>query len=151
MKAAVRCVIDAMVFDAVSADLGLLAEVERLTSARRLELLAASVTLAEVAATPSRAHRRRLQRVRVLALPPVDPDDGVAAALAARLDASPGVSAEDAAAALAAATRGVPLVTEDRALRAAAQSLLPDLRIWSIEELCRRLAILTREHPPGHS
>lgn len=143
-----RCVIDAMVFDAISDDLALLAEVERLTSARRLELLAAAATLAEVAATPSRPHRRRLQRVRVLALPPADPRDHVAAGLAVRLDASPGVSEEDAAAAVAAAARGVPLVTEDRALRAAAQALLPDVPVWGVDELRRRLAAISLEHPP---
>ncbi len=52
-----RCLIDSMVFDAVVAEPGLLADVDRLTSARRLELLAAAETMREIGATPAAISR----------------------------------------------------------------------------------------------
>ncbi|CAA9478037.1 MAG: hypothetical protein AVDCRST_MAG30-610, partial [uncultured Solirubrobacteraceae bacterium] len=67
-----RCLIDAMVFDAVVEEPELLRTVDRLTNARRLELLAAAETMLEIGATPDRARRRQLQRVRVLVVPPAD-------------------------------------------------------------------------------
>jgi predicted nucleic acid-binding protein len=135
-----RSVIDAMVFDAIAAEPELPAQLDRLTRAGRIELLAAAATLQEVAATPDRAHRRRLQRVRVLAVPPPDPRDPAAAALTAALCAAPGVSDEDAAVAVAAAAHHVPLVTEDRDLRAAVVAELPHVPLWSWPELRARMA-----------
>jgi predicted nucleic acid-binding protein len=120
-----------MVFDAIAAEPGLLAVVDRLTSARRLGLLAAAETIAEVAATPDRAHRRQLQRVRVLVVPPPDAGDAAVGAVLARLQASTGVGDIDARIALAAAIEGVPLVTEDRDLRLAAAAHLPDMPLWT--------------------
>src|SRR4051812_35163384 len=98
-----------MVFDAIAAEPEMLAAVDRLTSAGALELLAAAETMGEIAATPDRARRRRLQRVRVLVVPPVDPGDAAARELLRRLRAWPGVSDEDARIAVTAAARGVPL------------------------------------------
>jgi predicted nucleic acid-binding protein len=126
--AVLRCVIDSMVFDAIAAEPQLLAVVDRLTSARRLELLAAADTMIEVAATPDPAHRRRLQRVRVLVLPPPSPEDDPT--VLTRLRMSTGVSTEDAHIALTAAAHGVPLVTEDRDLRLAIATHLPDVTLW---------------------
>ncbi|MCW2952150.1 MAG: hypothetical protein JWQ48_1320 [Conexibacter sp.] len=135
-----------MVFDAIAAEAQLLAVVDRLTSARRLELLAASETIAEVAATPDRAHRRRLQRVRVLVVPPPQ-DDGDAGVLW-RLRTSTGVSDDDARIALTAAAQAVPLVTEDRDLRLAAAAHLPRLPLWRwATDLRPRIAALEREQP----
>jgi predicted nucleic acid-binding protein len=78
--------------------------------------------------TPDRARRRQLQRVRVLVVPPVD--EVAAAPLLAALRASPGVDHDDASIAAAAVAHGVPLVTEDRALRVAAAVHLPRLPVW---------------------
>lgn len=130
-----RCVIDAMVFDAIAAEPELLTEIGRLTSAGRLELLAAAATLEEVAATPDRLHRSRLQRVRVMAVPPADERIPAVASLLASLRGAPGVSEEDAAVALAAASHRVPLVTEDRDLRAAAARHLAHVPLWSWAQL----------------
>jgi predicted nucleic acid-binding protein len=121
-------VIDSMVFDGIAAEPQLLAVVDRLTSSRRLELLAAADTMTEVAATPDLAYRRRLQRVRVLVLPPPDPEDHPT--VLSDLRASTGVSIEDANIALTAAAHGVPLVTEDRDLRLAITTHLPHLTLW---------------------
>jgi predicted nucleic acid-binding protein len=144
--AVLRCVIDSMVFDAIAAEPQLLARVDRLTSAGRLELLAATETIAEIAATPDRAHRRRLQRVRVLVVPPPDPDGDPT--LLARLRRSTGVSDDDASIALTAAAQGVPLVTEDRDLRLAVAAHLPDLPLWRwAPDLRPRIAALEHEQP----
>jgi predicted nucleic acid-binding protein len=146
--AALRCLIDSMVFDAIAAEPQLLSEVDRLTSARRIELLAAAETMAEVAATPDPAHRRRLQRVRVLVVPPVDPADAATAGRLNRLRAAPGVSDEDARIALAAVSHAIPLVTEDRDLRLAARERLPHLMTWTwADDLRPRLLTLMEEHP----
>lgn len=126
---ALRCLIDSMVFDAIAAEPELLAEVERLTSARWLELLAAVETIAEVAAIPDREHRRQLQRVRVLVVPPPAAAGSHAAALE-RLRSSAGVSEEDARIALTAAVEAAPLVTEDRDLRLAVAAELPAMALW---------------------
>lgn len=122
-----------MVFDAIAGDRDTLAEVDRLTRARRVELLAALETMAEIAATPDPERRRRLQRVRVLVVPPVEPTDPHTRTILDGLRAAPGVSDEDAGIALAASARGVPLVTEDRDLRAAATVHLPRLELWTWE------------------
>ena len=127
--APLRCLIDAMVFDAIVAEPELLRTVDRLTNARRLELLAAAGTMLEIGATPDRAHRRQLQRVRVLVVPPADPESRVLDALRR----SPGVSDEDAGVAYVAAVHGVPLVTEDRDLRLAAAAHLPGTPLWTWE------------------
>jgi predicted nucleic acid-binding protein len=124
--AALRCLIDSMVFDAI-ADEDLLPTVDRLTSAHALELLADVVGIAQVAAIPDPARRKRLQRVRVLVVPPVGERDPVVAALRAER----GIDREDALVAAAAAAQGVPLVTEDRALRAAVAHRLPGTPCWT--------------------
>jgi predicted nucleic acid-binding protein len=121
--APLRCLIDTMVFDAIAGEPGVLDRVDRLTRARRLELLAAPTSIEQVAAVPSAAHRRALQRVRVLVVPPAEP----IAALVRR----PGVGRDDAAIAACAAAQEVPLVTEDHDLRAAAAELLPAVPLWS--------------------
>jgi predicted nucleic acid-binding protein len=141
-----RCLIDSMVFDAIAADPALLGDVDRLTRSRRLELLAAAETMLEIGATPDRAHRRRLQAVRVLVVPPVAAADPATARLLASLVAEPGVSQEDARIAAAAAAHGVPLVTEDRDLRLAAAFHLPGLALWDwVGDLAPRLAALARD------
>jgi predicted nucleic acid-binding protein len=146
---ALRCLIDSMVFDAVVAEPELSREIDRLTSARRLELLAAAETMREVGRTPDRAHRRRLQRVRVLVVAPAVPGDAAAPEELHGLLRSPGVSDEDTRIALAAAVQGVPLVTEDRDLRAAVAAHLPRLRTWTWgSELRPRILGLAAEHPP---
>ena len=127
---AVRCVIDSMVFDAI-VDTERLRLVERLTTGRELELLAALATMQELDRVPDRARRRLLQRVRVIVLPPPDEEDPAVRRPAERLRASRGVSDEDASIALTAAFHGVPLVTEDRDLREAARAHLPDLALWT--------------------
>jgi predicted nucleic acid-binding protein len=86
-------------------------------------------SIEQVAATPDAAHRRRLQRVRVLVVPPAGEAPG-AAALIAALARQPGVGWDDALIAAAAAAQSAPLVTEDRALREAAGALLPRLEVW---------------------
>ena len=127
--AAVRCLIDSMVFDAI-ADAELLDLVDRLAAARELELLAALATMQEIGRTPLRERRRRLQRVRVLVVPPPDEAAPAVRALAARVRTSPGISDEDAGIALTADLHGAPLVTEDSALREAAGVHLPGLELW---------------------
>ena len=128
--AAIRCLIDSMVFDAI-VDAGLLARVEQLTRTRELELLAALETMRELARTPQPDRRRLLQRVRVLVVPPPDEREPATRRLGARLRASPGISDEDAGIALTAAFHAAPLVTEDRDLRAAARAHLPGLPLWT--------------------
>jgi predicted nucleic acid-binding protein len=128
---ALRCLIDSMIFDAIAAESGLLTLVDRLTSAGRLELLAAPVSIAQVAATPDEYHRRRLQDVRVLVVPPVEPDDPDTGVLLSALLSNPGVDEGDAEIAAAAAAQSVPLVTEDRSLRLAVAEHLPRLQLWS--------------------
>jgi predicted nucleic acid-binding protein len=128
--ARLRCVIDSMVFDAIAAEPGLTVAVDRLTSAGRVELLAALDTMREIAATPDPGHRRALRRVRVLVVPPPDPADPATGPLFARLRGSTGVGDGDARIAMAAAAQGVPLVTEDRDLRLAAEAQLPGLVLW---------------------
>jgi predicted nucleic acid-binding protein len=146
--AALRCLIDSMVFDAIAADPPRLTDVDRLTSARRLELLAAADTMAEIAATPDRARRRQLQRVRVLVVPPADAGDPATRRALTRLRAATGVSAEDASIALAAAVQGVPLVTEDRDLRLAVAAHLPGVSLWTwTADLRPRIVALGDEHP----
>ncbi len=146
---ALRCLIDSMVFDAIAAEPGVSREVDRLTSARRLELLAAAETMREIGRTPDRAHRRHLQRVRVLVVAPAVPGETAAPAELHGLRRSAGVSDEDTRIALAAVVHGVPLVTEDRDLRAAIAAHLPRLRTWTWEgELRPRIASLAAEHPP---
>jgi predicted nucleic acid-binding protein len=135
-----------MVFDAIAAEPRLLADVDRLTSSGRLELLAATETIAEIAATPDRAHRRRLQRVRVLVVPPAD--NHGEPTLLRQLRASTGVSDDDARIALSAAAQGVPLVTEDRDLRLAVAAHLPHLPLWRwASDLRPRIAALDHEEP----
>jgi predicted nucleic acid-binding protein len=144
-----RCLIDSMVFDAVAGEPERSREIDRLTSARRLELMAAAETMREVGRTPDRAYRRRLQRVRVLVVAPAVPGDAAAPEELHGLLRSPGVSDEDVRIALAAAVHGVPLVTEDRDLRAAVSAHLPRLRTWTWEgELRPRIVALAAEHPP---
>lgn len=118
---ALRCLIDSMVFDAIAADRDLMVVVDRLTRARRLELLAAPETMTEIGAVPDAEHRRRLGKVRVSVVPPAVPSIALLTA--------PGVSDEDARIAAAAAREGVPLVTEDRELADAARA--EGLRVWS--------------------
>jgi predicted nucleic acid-binding protein len=118
-----------MVFDAI-ADAEMLDVVDRLTSARQIELLAALATMQEIGRTPLRDRRRRLQRVRVLVVPPPDEAAPTVRALASRVRTSPGISDEDAGIALTADLHGAPLVTEDRALREAAGVHLPELELW---------------------
>jgi predicted nucleic acid-binding protein len=138
-----RCLIDAMIFDAIAAEPAMLRGVDALTSARRLELLAAAETMREIGATPDRAHRRRLQRVRVLVVPPADRGRAATRELLAHLRRHPGVSDEDARIAVAAGDHGVPLVTEDAALRAAVEALLPQVQRWRWEaDLRPRLVAL---------
>jgi predicted nucleic acid-binding protein len=119
-----------MIFDAVADEPGLLELVDRLTSARRLELLAAPTSIAQVAATPDPERRRRLQKVRVLVVPPADDADPVARATLAALRAARGVGWDDALIGAAAAAHAVPLVTEDRALAAAAAAADPPVAVW---------------------
>lgn len=131
VEPAVRCLIDSMVFDAIVAEPGMPAEVDRLTRARSLELLAAAETMEEIAAVADEEHRRRLQRVRVFVVPPVDVEAARWAGVFASLLRARGVSEEDARIALAAAAREVPLVTEDRDLREAVAALLPRVALWT--------------------
>jgi predicted nucleic acid-binding protein len=141
-----RCVIDSMVFDAIAQDRALLDEVDRLTRARRLELLAALETMEEIAATPDEEHRRRLRKVRVLVVPP--PFSARADRRLERLRASAGVSEEDARIAVTAAAQGVPLVTEDRDLRLAVAAHLPDTPLWRwLTDLLPRIRELAQERP----
>ena len=132
-----RCLIDSMIFDAIAEDRELLSEVDRLTRARRVELLAAAETMGELAAVPDPDRRRSLQKVRVLVVPPAPTGP-----LYEQLMAAPGVSDEDARIALAATASAVPLVTEDRDLRAAAGEHLPGLELWRWADLQGRLALV---------
>jgi predicted nucleic acid-binding protein len=120
----VRAVIDSMIFDAIVSERDGLRAVDRLTNLGRLQLMAAAATMDEIAAVADEEHRRRLRKVRVLVLPP-QPH------IAFRdLMRSPGVSESDARIALTALEHGVPLVTEDGDLRAAAAEHLPGLVLW---------------------
>jgi hypothetical protein len=122
---ALRCVIDSMVFDEIAGERDGLRVVDRLTNAGRLQLLAAAQTMDEIAAVADAEHRRRLQKVRVLVLPPPRPHIAFRGLMSA-----PGVGEVDARVALTAVEHGVPLVTEDRDLRAAATEHLPELELW---------------------
>ncbi|QEC49287.1 hypothetical protein FSW04_18015 [Baekduia soli] len=125
-----RCLIDSMIFDAIAAEEGLTARVDRATSAGRVQLLAAHESVLQIAATPDPARRVALRRVRVLVVPGPDEDDPAHALMLARLRAAPGVDRDDARIASAAALAAVPLVTEDRALRAAVAEALPVVTCW---------------------
>jgi predicted nucleic acid-binding protein len=125
-----RCLIDSMIFDAIAGEPDMLALVARLTNAGRVELLAAPASIAQVAATSDEYHRGRLRKVRVLVVPPVDPDDPEAMATLMRLLRHPGIDEVDARIAAAAILQDVPLVTEDRALRAAIAAVAPELEVW---------------------
>jgi predicted nucleic acid-binding protein len=134
----VRAVIDSMVFDAIVEERDGLRAVDRLTNAGRLQLLAAATTMAEIAAVADEEHRRRLQKVRVLVLPPPQPHVAFRGLMRA-----PGVGESDARIALTAAEHGVPLVTEDRDLRVAAAAHLPELILWRwADDLRPRIAAL---------
>jgi predicted nucleic acid-binding protein len=134
----VRAVIDSMVFDAIVAERDGLRAVDRLTNLGRLQLLAAAVTMAEIAAVADDEHRRRLAKVRVLVLPPPRPHIALRG-----LMSSVGVGESDARIALTAAEHDVPLVTEDRDLRAAAAAHLPELILWRWgDDLRPRIAAL---------
>jgi predicted nucleic acid-binding protein len=133
-----RAVIDSMVFDAIVSERDGLRAVDRLTNRGRLQLLAAATTMDEIAAVADEEHRRQLRKVRVLVLPPPRPH------IAFRdLMRAPGVSESDARIALTALEHGVPLVTEDGDLRAAAAEHLPELVLWRwAEDLRPRIAAL---------
>lgn len=146
-----RCLIDSMIFDAIAGEPQVAALVDRLTNARRVELLASPVSLEQVAATPDEHHRRRLQRVRVLVVPPVEPGERPAGPVLGALLRSPGVDEGDAQVAASALAQGVPLVTEDRSLRQAAAALVPELPRWTwAADLRPRLVALADAptHPP---
>src|SRR4051812_19976360 len=127
-----------MVFDEIAADLDCLRAVDRLTNGGRLQLLAAAWTMEEIAAVADAEHPRRLQKVRVLVLPPPRPHIALRG-----LMSSVGVGEPDARIALTAAEYAVPLVTEDRDLRAAVAEHLPELVVWRwAEDLRPRIAEL---------
>jgi predicted nucleic acid-binding protein len=126
--APLRCLIDSMIFDAIALEPGMLARVDRLTAARRLALLAAVTSIEQLAATPDPAHRRRLQRVRVLVVPPAD-DDPRARPLLDDLRALR-VDRDDALIAAAAVLQEAPLVTEDRGLREARVAACLRVALW---------------------
>jgi hypothetical protein len=133
-----------MVFDAIVAEEGLAADLDRLTGARRLELLAAAETMWEIGRTRDRRHRRRLQQVRVLVVPPAATRQPETRRLLTALETSAGVSGTDARIGVAAAYHRVPLATEDRALRAAMAEHLGDVPVWRWEdELRPRLLALS--------
>jgi hypothetical protein len=143
----VRCLIDTMVFDEIAGEPEMAARVGRLTDAGRLELLADTASIAQIAATPDPARRRRLQRVRVLVVPPAGGDPETRA-LIASLRANAGVDDADAHIAAAAAVALVPLVTEDRALRAALVAHLPKMPVWDWASGLRpRIVALTADMP----
>ena len=136
--AVLRAVIDSMVFDAIVEERDGLRAVDHLTRTGRLQLLAAATTMEEIAAVSDEEHRRRLRKVRVLVLPPPRPHPAFR-----DLMRCVGVSESDARIALTAAEHDVPLVTEDRDLRAAAAEHLPDLVVWRwAEDLRPRIASL---------
>src|SRR4051812_50217752 len=97
-----------MVFDAVAAEPDLLRDVDRLTSAGGVELLAPLETVREVAAVPDRGRRRALQRVRVLVVPPADRRDPEVRRAPGRLQQGPGVSGGGRRVGPAAGGRGGP-------------------------------------------
>lgn len=143
-----RCLIDSMIFDAIAAEPQVAAMVGRLTEARRVELLASPVSLRQVAATPDEDHRRRLQRVRVLVVPPVEPQERPAGPVLEALLRSPGVDEGDAQVAASALAQRVPLVTEDRGLRQAVAAVVPELPRWTwVADLRPRLLALAEEAP----
>jgi hypothetical protein len=150
--ALLRCLIDSMVFDAIAAEADLLRCVDRLTSARALELLAAAETMHEIEATPDAAHRRQLRRVRVLVVAPADVRHPATADLLEALLASRGVSRQDAAIAMAAALLNVPFVTEDRDLRTAVAAHLPGVATWDWAGGLRpRIVALSRAASTGRT
>ena len=147
-----RALIDSMVFDAIVAEPDLRDEVDRLTSAGDLELLAAAETMQEIEATPDAAHRKQLRRVRVLVVPPADTRDPATADLRAALVRSRGVSYEDAAIAMAAALLNVPFVTEDRDLREAVATHLRGVATWDwAGDLRPRILQLSRAASRGRT
>ncbi len=132
-----------MIFDAIAAEDELLAETDRLTATRGLELLAAAETMWEIGRIRDRRRRRRLQQVRVRVIPPATVRWPETRRLVAALMSSPGVSDFDARIGVSAAFHRVPLVTEDRDLRAGMAEHLADVAVWSWEEDLRpRLAAL---------
>lgn len=141
-----RALIDSMIFDDdIAAERPLREALGRLTDAGRVELLADTASVEQVAATPDPERRARLRRVRVLVVPPVPEDDARLRALAAR----PGVDRADAGIAAAAHAQGVPLVTADADLRAAAAAVVPGLALWTwAADLRPRLDALAAELPP---
>jgi predicted nucleic acid-binding protein len=142
-----RCLIDSMIFDRIADDPAAAALVDRLTRARRLELLAATASMAQVAATPDRERRRRLQRVRVLVVPPAG-GDPAGRRLMSALRGAPGVDREDAAIAAAAVAAGAPLATEDRALQGALAERAPQVTVWDWSRgLAPRIAALAEANP----
>ncbi|WP_354699151.1 hypothetical protein DSM112329_04859 [Paraconexibacter sp. AEG42_29] len=141
-----RVLIDSMIFDAIAAADDLLQDVDRLTSAGRLQLLADTVSVEQVARTPDEYHRARLRRVRVLVVPPVPESDPAVMVL----ERCRGVDLDDALIAAAAWAARVPLVTADRDLRAAAATILPDLEQWTwADDLQPRIAALAADLPPA--
>lgn len=140
-----RALIDSMIFDAIAATDNLLGAVDRATSAGLLELLADTVSVEQVAATPDGYHRGRLRRVRVLVVPPVPESDAAVMAL----ERCRGVDIEDALIAAAAWAQRVPLVTADRDLQVAAAAVLPGLEQWTWPgDLEPRITALGAELPP---
>jgi len=129
---ALRALIDSMIFDAIADEPGMLDRVDRLTRARRVELLATPVSIGQVAAIRDPARRRLLQRVRVLVVAPAG-----AASPALRALRDDGVAEDDAAIAAAATGLGVPLVTEDRVLQGAAPEA--GLEVWTWADLRPRI------------
>jgi predicted nucleic acid-binding protein len=135
---ALRALIDSMVFDEIVAERDGLRAVDRLTNRGRLQLLAAATTMLELAEVADEEHRRRLLKVRVLVLPPPQPHVAFRG-----LMTSQGVGESDARIALTAAEHEVPLVTEDRDLRAAVTAHLPGLELWTwADDLRPRIAAL---------
>jgi predicted nucleic acid-binding protein len=126
--AALRCLIDTNIFDAIAAEPEMVALVDRLTNARRLELLAETTSVEQIAAVADDVHRKQLRRVRVLVVPPAG--EAADTVLVAALGARRGVGHEDAVIAAAAVAHRVPLVTEDRSLREAVAELVPRLELW---------------------
>ncbi len=132
-----------MIFDVIADDDELLADVDHLTAARGLEFLAAAETMWEIGRIRNRRRRRRLQQVRVHVVPPAPVRWPETRRLLTALMGSPGVSDTDARIAVAAALHRVPLVTEDRDLRAAMAEHLADIPAWTWEgDLLPRLAAL---------
>jgi predicted nucleic acid-binding protein len=138
-----RCLIDTNVFDAIAAEPDLVRTVDRLTGAGRLQLLAETTSVEQVAAVADPVHRKQLRRVRVLVVAPAG--DAADTVLIAALAATPGVGHADAVIAAAAVAHRVPFATEDRALREAVAALVPGLPLWTwARDLRPRLRALER-------